>query len=106
MGALIRKKGTKFCLYFKGSSGQFSIGDLADGSHILRLVARAANRTERASVSRRLTVSTGGTACGAHLLNDGVSVNGGRATIEFSSSGLPVSDFQCSLDNAPLESCK
>lgn len=76
---------------------------LADGRYSLRVVARAG--TERAVVGRILTVNTGETACHAHLLSD-VSVNGGRATIEFSSSGLPVSGFQCSLDNAPSESCK
>ena len=93
------------CLCFKGSSGQFSIPDLEDGSYLFRVVARA-DVTERAEASRSLIVSTEGAVCGAHLINSGVSVTGGRATIEFSSSGLPVSGFQCSLDNAPLEDCK
>ena len=95
------------CLPVIGSSGQVSIPAIPDGCHILRVVARSGEGSERAEVSRRLTVSTEGTtACGAHLLNDGVSVNGGRATIQFSSSGIPVSGFMCSLDNAPLESCE
>ena len=89
---------------FEGSSGQFSISGLDDGSYSLRLVARAMN--ERARVTRTLTVNIEGTACGAHLINEGVNVNGGRATIEFSSSGSPVSDFLCSLNQAPPESCK
>lgn len=33
------------------------------------------------------TVNTAGVECGAHLLNDGVSVNGGKATIELSTCG-------------------
>ena len=49
-------------------------------------------------------MSMEGTACSARLINDGVNVNGGRAIIEFSSSGLSVSDFQCSLGNVHFES--
>lgn len=62
--------------------------------------------SERATVSRTLTVSVEEQACGAHLLNKGVTVTGGSATVEFSSSGISVSGFRCSLDNAPLESCE
>lgn len=92
------------CIHI-GSSGQVSFPNLDDGHYSLRLVARAGT-SERTVVRRILTVNTDGSACGAHLINDGVTVNGGRATVEFSSSGLQVSEFQCSLDNAPPDICK
>lgn len=88
-----------------GSSGRFSVSGLLDGSYSLRLVARSGDE-ERAVVSRTLTVSTRGTTCRAHLLNEGITVNGGRVAIEFSSSGISVHGFRCSLNNAPFESCK
>jgi hypothetical protein len=88
---------------YTGSSGVFNVSDLPNGLHNFRVVARTANAAERAVVGRILTI--GEESCLSHLLSD-VSVNGGKATIAFSSSGAPVSSFSCSLDNAPLERCK
>ena len=43
--------------------------------------------------------------CTVHLINDGVTVNGNTATVEFASSG-PATTFQCSLDSRGFSSCE
>ena len=43
--------------------------------------------------------------CTVHLINDGVTVNGNTATVEFASSG-PATTFQCSLDNWGFSACE
>ena len=40
-----------------------------------------------------------------HLINDGVTVNGNTATVEFASSG-PTTTFQCSLDGQGFSACE
>ena len=48
--------------------------------------------------------------CGAHLINQGVSVSGNSATVEWQGTGPDpdnrVQDFQCSLDGGASSSCK
>ena len=43
--------------------------------------------------------------CTVHLINDGVTVNGNTATVEFASSG-PATTFQCSLDGQGFTACE
>ena len=43
--------------------------------------------------------------CTVHLINDGVTVNGNTATVEFASSG-PATTFQCSLDGQGFSACE
>lgn len=43
--------------------------------------------------------------CTVHLINDGVTVNGNTATVEFASSG-PTTTFQCSLDGQGFSACE
>ena len=43
--------------------------------------------------------------CTVHLINDGVTVNGNTATVEFASSG-PTTSFQCSLDRQGFTACE
>ena len=43
--------------------------------------------------------------CTVHLINDGVTVNGNTATVEFASSG-PTTSFQCSLDRQSFTACE
>lgn len=83
-----------------------TFSDLEEGTYSLRVIARIeGDELERAIASTKVTV-TSGAACAAHLINDGVSVFGARATMEFTSSGLPVFEFRCSLDGVELETCK
>ena len=43
--------------------------------------------------------------CTVHLINDGVTVDGGTATVEFASTG-PTTTFQCSVDGQSLSACE
>lgn len=84
------------------SSGEVQFSGLEDGRYLLRVVARIESEggqlVERGSVSSKVRVLTNSSECAAHLVNGGVSVLGRRASVEFSSSGLPTSGFSCSLD--------
>ena len=40
-----------------------------------------------------------------HLINDGVTVNGGTATVEFTGSG-PTASFLCNLDGHGFSPCE
>ena len=40
-----------------------------------------------------------------HLINDGVTVNGDTATVEFAGSG-PTTSFQCNLDGQGFSPCE
>ena len=48
--------------------------------------------------------------CSAHLINDGVSIEGNNVIIEFEGTGpnevTQVSEFTCRLDSEPQVSCK
>lgn len=43
--------------------------------------------------------------CTVHLINDGVTVVGDTATVEFTGSG-PATFFQCSLDRQDFSPCE
>ena len=43
--------------------------------------------------------------CTVHLINDGVTVDGDTATVEFTSSG-PATSFQCNLDRGDFIPCE
>ena len=80
--------------------------DLANGTYQLRVIARIeGDEVERAVASRVLTVVNEG-ACATHFVNEGVSVLGRRASVEFTASGQEVSEFQCSLDGANPQTCE
>ena len=40
-----------------------------------------------------------------HLINDGVTVNGDTATVEFASTG-PTTTFRCSVDRQGFSPCE
>ena len=98
-----------------GSFGRMTFSDLDDGSYQLRVIARIEEQemeseeeeeeVERGIASRSLTVSSGA-ACAVHFINAGVSISGRRAVVEFSSSGLPVSEFMCTHDNGAPKICE
>lgn len=81
-----------------------TFSDLEDGSYQLRVIARI--ETERGIAATTLRVSTDDSSCAAHLVDEGVSVFQARASVEFSSSGLPVSEFQCALDSLDPVPCE
>ena len=43
--------------------------------------------------------------CTVHLINDGVTVDGDTATVEFAGSG-PTTSFRCSLDGQSFSPCE
>ena len=67
------------------------------------------NTEEIDSIYSQLTVCHSYTAnpnmCTVHLINDGVTVNGNTATVEFASVG-PATTFQCSLDSQSFSACE
>ncbi len=79
--------------------------DLEDGEYFLRVIAQHADGEVGRAV-RHLTITTDASRCGVHLVNAGTKVSGSQANIEFTSTGLPVSGFQCRVDNLNNQACK
>ena len=80
--------------------------NLAEGSYVLRVVARTEGEgAERGEASVKFSIGRAA-SCSAHLINSGLSITGRRATVQFSSSGRPVTSFQCHLDRRAPIRCK
>lgn len=69
----------------------------------MRIIARN-DKDDRTGVSRRFFIGNG-SHCAVHLINTGLSVYGDNAKVEFTTSGLPVSDIRCTVDSQEF-SCK
>lgn len=88
-----------------GSSGRVRFSDLEPGTYWLRVAATNYNG-DRAIDRRRILISSDPSFCTAHLINGGVTVEGGgTATVEFTGDG-PVERFSCSLDRGEAFTCE
>lgn len=84
-----------------------TFSNLEDGSYQFRVIARIeGNVLERGVTSKTLRVTTDLSSCAVHFINEGVGVFGRRASVEFASSGLRVSEFLCMLDNLDPVPCE
>ena len=90
--------------HHSGSSGNVSFTDLAPGKYVLR-VAATNSREDRAIERRRFEISSDPSFCTTHLINEGVTVSGDTATVEFAGIG-PAETFRCKLDTEPAFACK
>lgn len=68
-------------------------------------MAATNHREDRAIDRRRIVISSDPTFCTAHLINDGVTVEGGGAMVEFVGDG-PTDVFSCSLDREEAFTCE
>ena len=94
------------CMSFDvtGSSGHAVFSSLIPGVYTLRVVAT--NRyPDKEFITRRFEVTTDAERCTLHLINDGVTVTGDSATVEFTGRG-PVKDCRCQLDKMEFYECK
>ena len=94
------------CMSFDvtGSSGHAVFSSLIPGVYTLRVVAT--NRhPDKEFIKRRFEVTTDAERCTLHLINDGVTVTGDSATVEFTGRG-PVKDYHCQLDMMEFYECK
>ncbi len=89
--------------YLAGSSGSVQFDDLEPGRYWVRVTAQN-HREDRSKVRRRIVISSDPSFCTAHLINGGVSVEAGRAAIEFAGDG-PAERFSCSLDRGEEFTC-
>ena len=97
------------CVYSKlccvtGSSGHVVFSSLMPGVYTLRVVATN-RRPDKEFIKRRFEVTNDTERCTLHLINDGVTVAGDSATVEFSGRG-PVRGFRCQLDKMEYDECK
>ena len=87
-----------------GSSGHAVFSSLVPGVYTLRVVAT--NRhPDKEFIKRRFEVTTDAERCTLHLINDGVTVTGDSARVEFTGRG-PVKDYRCQLDKMEFYECK
>ena len=85
-------------------SGHAVFSSLIPGVYTLRVVAT--NRhPDKEFIKRRFEVTTDAERCTLHLINDGVTVTGDSATVEFTGRG-PVKDYRCQLDMMEFYECK
>ena len=87
-----------------GSSGNVTFTDLAPGRYVLR-VAATNSREDRAIERRSFEITSDPSFCTTHLINGGVTVSEGTATVEFAGTG-PAETFRCKLDTEPAFACK
>ena len=69
------------------------------------LVSERRNRQYYSQLTICLSYIANPNICTVHLINDGVTVNGNTATVEFASAG-PATTFQCSLDSQSFSACE
>ena len=69
------------------------------------MIARNAVFNDR-GVAVRSIYTNDSPHCAVHLINGGVSVYEGKVSIEFASTGLPVSTFSCNVDSVNIFPCK
>ena len=74
-----------------------TFSDLEPGDKTLRVIARN-SREDRAVVISDIFVSSG-SHCAVHLINSGLRVYGNNARVEFATSGLPLNDTLCTVDD-------
>ena len=87
-----------------GSSGHAVFSSLVPGVYTLRVVAT--NRhPDKGFIKCRFEVTTDAERCTLHLINDGVTVTGDSATVEFTGRG-PVKGYHCQLDKMEFYECK
>ena len=55
--------------------------------------------------SQMISYAANPNICTVHLINDGVTVNGDTATVEFAGSE-PTTTFRCSLDGQAFSPCE
>ena len=63
------------------------------------------NRQYYSQLTVCLSYTANPNICAVHLINDGVTVNGKTATVEFGSTG-PATTFQCSVDTKGFSACE
>jgi hypothetical protein len=79
-----------------GTSGQASFSDVSPGNYRLRIFAKNSNY-DTLVVIRVISVPDTSYGCAVNLINDGVTVSDGGATIQFTGVG-DMSAFTCFLD--------
>ena len=72
--------------------------------YTLRVVATN-SRSDKTFIKSRFEVTDDAEHCTLHLINDGVSVNGHNATVDFTGRG-PVDAYLCHLDKMDPYQCK
>ena len=66
----------------------------------------ATNRVpDKEFIRSRFEITDDPERCTLHLINDGVTVTGDSATVEFTGRG-PIDGYYCSLDRMELFKCK
>ena len=87
-----------------GSNGHAQFFDLEAGVYVLRVVAT--NQVPDRELTRRtFEISNDPKHCSTHLINNGVTVVGNNATVEFAGSG-PAKGYKCKLDKNDFYPCK
>ena len=87
-----------------GSNGHAQFFDLEPGVYVLRVVAT--NQVPDKELTRRtFEISNDPKHCSTHLINNGVTVVGNNATVEFAGSG-PAKGYKCKLDRNDFYPCK
>ena len=86
-----------------GSSGHVVFSSLIPGVYTLRVVAT--DQPDKKIIKRRFEVTTDAERCTLHLINDGVTVTGDSATVEFS-GGNQMRGYRCQLDRMEFYKCK
>ena len=91
-------------IYTTGSSGSVVFTDLEPGRYWLRISATNYGG-DRDIVRRKMEISSDPSFCTAHLINNGVTVEDGRAIVEFAGDG-PAEAYVCSLDREKAFPCE
>ena len=79
-----------------GTSGEASFSDVSPGNYRLRIFAKNSNY-DTLVVIRVISVPDTSYGCAVNLINDGVTVSDGGATIQFTGVG-DMTAFTCFLD--------
>lgn len=99
-----------FMICFLGISGEVTFSNLQSATYMLRVVAT--NGYEK-SVSQRIVTVPGTDECAVNMINSGLNVDNGAATIQFAGVGT-ISSYACYLDqvvytgdckSVPLQQC-
>ena len=90
--------------YCVGSSGYVNFSGLEPGIYILRVVATNL-RPDKEFIKRRFEITNDTQRCTLHLINDGVTVTGDTATVEFSGRG-PVEGYYCRTNREDYYMCE
>ena len=90
-------------MYLKGSSGHVMFSGLSPAIYILRVVARD-EHGNRVIKKTRFEVTDDPNRCTLHLINEGVSLEGDSARVEFAARG-PAISYLCHLDRTQSYHC-